>query len=435
MGLKSNPYDPCVYSGYIHDPDNPADEDSAVPLTMGLYVDDFVFFSPDGAVEEKFQRILSRLVKVDFMGTVEWFLGTHFSWRQTSEETAVHMNQSGFSRNLVERFDMQGRNITPVCTPYRSGYPIDAIKGGISSEDQTPAQQRRTQSYQSLVGSIGWLSNITRPDLATCHSFLSAYTMCPTAGHMKAALHALHYIHSTHDYGIVFTSKDKQPIHTFLHHPHRSDMEAFTDAVAPSPEEAHRMTTYTDANWGSQIGNAVKEGTPLPLFKFRSMSGAIVFRMCGPVAWKTERQERTSLSSCEAEIKATCMGSKLTVATRNFSKGFSGCGVPPPVDTDRPTTVYNDNMSAVFWAHNMTLKAIRHMEFKENSVREWVQDDIIKIAHVIGQDNVSDIFTKEIRDASHFCRLRDSFMCRLSDFDNETRAIHFRQSRHDATGA
>ena len=93
--------------------------------------------------------------------------------------------------------------------------------------------------------------------MVTCHSLLSSYTQCPTAGHMKAVLHPLHYIHSTYNYVIVFASKDKQPIHTYLHHPHKSDMEAFTDAVPPSPEDAHRMTTYTDTNWGSQIGNAV----------------------------------------------------------------------------------------------------------------------------------------------------------------------------------
>ena len=41
---------------------------------MGLYVDDFIYFSNNAAVEEKFQRILSQLINVDFMGTVEWFL-------------------------------------------------------------------------------------------------------------------------------------------------------------------------------------------------------------------------------------------------------------------------------------------------------------------------------------------------------------------------
>ena len=83
----------------------------------------------------------------------------------------------------------------------------------------------------------------------------------------------------------------------------------------------------------------------------------------------------------------------------------------------------------------MTLKAVRHMEFKENAVREWVQDATLKVQHVIGNDNVSDIFTKEIRDAPHFCRLRDSFMCRLCDFDNETHAMHFRRSRESAAAA
>ena len=147
-------------------------------------------------------------------------------------------------------------------------------------------------------------------------------------------------------------------------------MEAFHDAVAPTPNQAHKLTTYTNTKWGSQLGNAVKEGTPLPLFKFQSMSGAIVFLMNGPLCWKTERQEKMYLGSCEAEIKATCMGSKLTVATRNFSEGLSKCGVPDPTDTTSPTVVYNDNKLTVHWAYNMRLKDIRHMEFKENYVRE-----------------------------------------------------------------
>ena len=75
------------------------------------------------------------------------------------------------------------------------------------------------------------------------------------------------------------------------------------------------------------------------------------------------------------------------------------------------------------------------MEFKENSVREWVQDATLEVVHVIGNDNVSDIFTKDIRDANDYCRLRDSFMCRLKDFDNETRGILFCLSQIGAAAA
>ena len=73
---------------------------------MGLYIDDFMFFSTSDSVESKFQIILSRLVTVDFVGVVEWFIGIHFSWRLSNGEINVHMNQSGFARNLVENFDL-----------------------------------------------------------------------------------------------------------------------------------------------------------------------------------------------------------------------------------------------------------------------------------------------------------------------------------------
>jgi len=68
----------------------------------------------------------------------------------------------------------------------------------------------------------------------------------------------------------------------------------------------------------------------------------------------------------------------------------------------------------------MTSKAARHIELRENSVREWVQDKTISVQHVAGKTNPADIFTKEMRDGVHFRRLRDSFMSHLSDFNNVT---------------
>ena len=79
---------------------------------------------------------------------------------------------------MVERFNMQDRNVNSHSTSYRSGHPIDSIKQG-DPDDHSPAQENRTHAYQSLVGSIGWLTQITRPNLAAVHSFLSSYTKCP----------------------------------------------------------------------------------------------------------------------------------------------------------------------------------------------------------------------------------------------------------------
>ena len=414
IGLTPNAHDPCFYTGFVRDPRDPTSSASSVPLSLGLYVDDFVYFSEDPAVELLFERLLRERVKVDFMGLVEWFLGIHFSWRMTSSQVDVHLNQTGFAANLVEQFCRDSWEATPTATPYRSGVPVDSIAPSTDADD-SPAQLRRTEAYQSLIGSIGWLATATRPDLAPVHSFLSSYNCKPSAGHMKAGLHVLHYIHSTHDYGIHFTSSSTEPVHTFVHFPDSSDVEAYTDAKPPLPSHQSPLTSYSDACWGSQIGSAVRDGTLLPLFKCRSMSGGIVFRQGGPVAWTAVRQERTSLSSCEAEIRATNEVSKLLMGIRHLADAVRTGGYEI-VDTAAASPLYNDNESCVKWSHNMTTKQIRHMEMRENAVREWVQDSSLKVLHVPGRINPADIFTKEMRDGAHFRRLRDSFMCPLSIF-------------------
>jgi hypothetical protein len=218
---------------------------------------------------------------------------------------------------------------------------------------------------------------------------------------MKAALHALHYIHSTYDFGIHFTSSATDPVHTFVHFLDSSDVKAYTDAKPPSPSHQSPLTSYSDACWGSQIGLAVRDGTLLQLFKCRSMSGGIIFRQGGPIAWTAVRQERTSLSSCEAEIRATNEVLKLLMGIRHLADNVRKNGYDI-VDTAEASPLYNDNESCIKWSHNMTTKQICHMEMRENAVREWVQDAFLKVLHVLSQINPADIFTKEMREGAHF---------------------------------
>ena len=139
-----------------------------------------------------------------------------------------------------------------------------------------------------------------------------------------------------------------RPVHTLLHYPHKSDVDAYgKEAVPPeSVSDFEHLSTYADVCWGSQVGNAVKRGTPMELFKFRSMSRAVVLRMSGPVMWLGDCLQETSLSICEAEIKATNAVSKATVAARNFSASFERGGVFLG-DTIDATKVYNDNEACV----------------------------------------------------------------------------------------
>ena len=233
---------------------------------------------------------------------------------------------------------------------------------------------------------------------------------------MKAALYVLHYIHSTHDFGITFSSRPQQPIHMYLHQPDASDIEAFTDAVPLKKGREHHLITYIATYWGSQMGNAIPHGVTIPLFKFQNMSDDIFYRMGGHILWKAIHQEQTSLSSCEAKILATNKGGKITVAVRNLSNGFTLVGTPIP-DNLEATLVYNDNEAAVNLSNTTTMKNVRHLELCDKATREWAQNGIIKVLHLTGKCNPSDIFTEEMKDGAHFRRLCDSLICRLSKFN------------------
>ncbi len=217
-----------------------------------------------------FEHLLQECVKVDFMGLVEWFLGIHFLCCFTSYQVDAHLNQTCFEANLDEKFCCESWDATPTATLYPSGVPIDSIAPSTDANG-SPAKLCCMAAYQSLVGSIGWLATGTQPDLSPVHSFLLSYNSKLSTGHMQAAFYTLHYIHSTHDHSIHFTLSDTDPIHTFVHFPHSSDVEAYADAKPASSTHCSPLTSYSDACWGSQISSAIQDGTLLPLFKARSM--------------------------------------------------------------------------------------------------------------------------------------------------------------------
>eukprot|EP00804_Cyclotella_cryptica_P026709 CCRYP_007942-RA/>CCRYP_007942-RA protein AED:0.35 eAED:0.34 QI:0/0/0/0.66/0.5/0.33/3/0/1904 len=372
-------------------------------------VDDFVFYSACDKEQNRFQRMLASKIKVDFMGDVDYFLGTAFTWkRHANGELSAFLSQTALTEYMAHRFAVDNMNPVPNMTPYRSGLPIDAIP---PPNPKDPDLKRRTKCYQSMVGCINWLATCTRPDVSPVPTFLASYSTNPAHQHYKAAMHVLKYLLSTSDYGISFHSHATSTVQAFNHFPHHRDKEAYSDATPPpSPSDCHNLTAFSDACWGGQFSAAVKDGTPLDLFKFRSLSGFIISRAGGPIAWKSIRQQQTARSSCEAEILATdaCVVELLHI--RNCAQDL---GIP---DASQRIVVYNDNKAAVNWADAMTSKGTKHLNLHENCVREAHHNNVVQITHIPGVINSSDLFTKELKDAAHFRRCRDSMMVSRSNF-------------------
>ena len=135
-------------------------------------------------------------------------------------------------------------------------------------------------------------------------------------------------------------------MHSYIHYPPSLDVEAYEDVIPPKLGFLNTIFTYSNACWGTQLGSSVANGTLLPHFKFCSMNGGIISKNSGPISWLGECQEHTSLSLCEAEIRATNATSKEVINFWNLSCSVSEAGYIIP-DCNAPTVVINDNEACV----------------------------------------------------------------------------------------
>ena len=88
------------------------------PLHLGLYMDDFVYFSEDPEVERRFKRLLGAKLKVKLMGIVNWFLGTNFEWSHHQDGSlSAHLSQEAYAQSIVETHCLANINFNPSATP------------------------------------------------------------------------------------------------------------------------------------------------------------------------------------------------------------------------------------------------------------------------------------------------------------------------------
>ena len=64
----------------------------------------------------------------------------------------------------------------------------------------------------------------------------------------------------------------------------------------------------------------------------------------------------------------------------------------------------------------MTSKGIKHLNLIENMIQECHQLKDVDVDHIPGIINPSNIFTKEMKDNTHFINIRDSMMVSLQAF-------------------
>jgi hypothetical protein len=379
MGLQNSDTSPCLFLGNLLE-GNP-------PIYVGIYVDDIIYFSPCDKVERRFEELLATIGSVDFMEQVMHFLGIEFQWKfHPNGHLSVSLTQQSFVEALLDSLQILYYSPSTFITPYRSDISIDSIP---NVDLSTAEQDKLCLKYQSVVGSLNWLAHTTRPDISTSVSLLAQHQNQPSPGHYETALYVVKFIASTKTLGIYFTNAKRSTMEAFLHFP-----------LPP------RILPMADANWGPQDAKQTKTIHELPLFTSRSMS-AFYVDLLGPLHWLSKRQSVTACSSAEAEIYATdeCVKFLLELSQIMEFLGIRDLFMPPT------TVLYNDNQACVNWSKKTTTKGLRHIQMKENRVRENILSKFVCVCHIDGKINLADLFTKEMKDVTHFVELRDLMMC------------------------
>jgi len=133
---------------------------------------------------------------------------------------------------------------------------------------------------------------------------------------------------------------------------------------------------------------------------------AFYIDLLGPLHWMSKRQTVTAGSSAEAEIYAMdeCVKFLLEIVQL-----FEFLHIK---DIFMPTTsiIYNDNQACINWSKRTTTKGLRHIQMKENRVQENISSNFVQTHHVNGKVNLANLFTKEMKDTSHFVELQDIMM-------------------------
>jgi len=132
--------------------------------------------------------------------------------------------------------------------------------------------------YRELVGSIIYLANATRPDIAFAVSMLSCFCANPGYEHWLIAKRVLRYLKATSYYAITYVKNNE------------------------------KFKIYFDSDWAGNIDDR------------KSRSGNVLFFSDDPINWKSIKQTLIPLSTMEAEYAALCEVSREIVYVKRILK-------------------------------------------------------------------------------------------------------------------
>lgn len=306
-------------------------------IIIAIFVDDFFIFSNSQDMVTKIKNVLIQKFKIKDLGQLKQCLGIRI---QIHKNGSISLDQKHFVDHILNKFNMT--NCNGADTPIESNLKLEK---SVEVCKQYP--------FQQLIGSLMYLSVLTRPDISYSVSFLSQYNNCYSLIHWKHAKRILRYLSKTKSYGLMFTKDD-------------CNLEGFVDA-----------------DWASNTLDR------------KSYTG-FYFKLSGSViSYECKKQQTTALSSTEAEYMAITEACKEAIYLKNLLNEI--------VDfCDYTITLYNDNQGAQRLTENPLFhKRTKHIDVRHHFVREVVANKHVKIVYLPTSEMPADLLTKGLSNVKH----------------------------------
>lgn len=321
-GYIVNSSDTCVYSKLF----------GQECVIICLYVDDMLIFGTNVTVVEKTKLFLSSHFDMKDLGEADVILGV----KMRKSDNGFSLCQSHYIEKILKKFNCYDE--LPVRTPYDPSIHLKKNNG--SSVSQT--------EYAKIIGSVMFLMNCTRPDIAYAVSRLSRYTHNPGNEHWTALRRLLRYLKGTMDWCLHFY---KFP------------------AV---------LEGFCDANWVTDNDEV------------SSTSGYVFTLGGGAISWKSSKQTCIARSTMESEFIALDLAGQEAEWLRNLL-----ADVPLWGKRSIPVSLHCDSEAAIGIAKNSVYNGKRrHIRIRHSSVRELLKNGVISLQFVRSENNLADPFTK-----------------------------------------
>ena len=283
LGLENDLHDPCLFTW----------RQKGKLIMIVLYVDDLLIASNDAEKLKQVKSHLSSVFQMKDLGEPKNYLG--ITIQRNRQERNIVMHQADYTERVLEKFNM--KECKPQSTPMVTRQVKNRNKKiKLNTEDSETIEELKKVPYREAIGSLMYLANATRPDIAYAVNYLARKQLEPTEDDWNGVKRIFRYLRGTTNFGIRFTSNSE-------------NLEALTDSSFRDCENS-------------------------------TSTGGYIIKLFGDViAWRSHKQSCTTLSNCQAEYLAMSDACQELISLDKSIRYIIG-------RTLFPVTIWCDNRSA-----------------------------------------------------------------------------------------